>query len=234
MIPHIESGVPGFDEFTSPDMGNGGIPENTVTLVYGPPKTGKSILCNQFLFSGLKNEEPCLYIATDQGLSQLQDVMREFHWFIDLFLENHFLYIIDAISDIYANNLEKSDNIFYSYANNPTDLMVKVVAGIRFVNQKNPRFRSVLDSLTTLLAFNDHMLVMRVLKAYIMRIKEAGGTAFITYTDGSADITTETIIKSMVDNIFRLDGENLQVEAMKGIGKRDAPYEITGKGLIIE
>jgi len=48
MIPRIESGIPGFDELTSSNDGTGGIPENTATLIYGPPKTGKSIFTNQF------------------------------------------------------------------------------------------------------------------------------------------------------------------------------------------
>jgi KaiC/GvpD/RAD55 family RecA-like ATPase len=234
MIPHIESGIPGFDEFSKPNTGNGGIPENTVTMVYGPPKTGKSIFCNQFIYQGLLKEEPGLYITTDQGINQLEHVMKEFKWFIDLFLEKRFLYVIDAISDMYTDEMEQNNTVVTSYVNNPTDLMVKVVSGIKFVYQKNPRFRSVLDSITTLLTFNDHLLVMRVLKAYIMRIKEAGGSAFITYTEGAADNKTETMIKSMVDNIIRLDSETIYVEAMKGVEKREAHYKITEKGLIIE
>ena len=111
--------------------------------------------------------------------------------------------------------------------------MVKIGSGVKYVYTNNPRFRSVLDSSTTLLAYNDNMLIVRVLKAYIMRIKEAGGTPIITYTEDSADKMVETMIKSMVDNIIRLDGEKLTVEAMRGIGKRSSSYQITDEGLII-
>ncbi len=55
MIPCIESGIPGFDELTRSDTGTGGIPENSSTLIYGPPKTGKTIFCNQFAYKGLFN-----------------------------------------------------------------------------------------------------------------------------------------------------------------------------------
>jgi len=41
MIACIESGIPGFDELTRTESFMGGIPENSTTLVYGPPKTGK-------------------------------------------------------------------------------------------------------------------------------------------------------------------------------------------------
>ena len=37
MIPRIPSGISSFDDMVSSN-GTGGIPENTVTLVYGPPK----------------------------------------------------------------------------------------------------------------------------------------------------------------------------------------------------
>lgn len=233
MIPCIESGISGFDELTRPDTGTGGIPENSVTLVYGPPKTGKSVFCNQFAFSGLKNEEPCLYISTDQGTRDLERIMTEFQWFIDIFLENQLLFIVDAVSNMSVTSSPESDTIVTSYVNNPTDLMVKVVSGIRFIHKKNPRFRSVLSSLTTLLAYNDSLMIVRVLKAYIMRIKEAGGSALITYTEGTTNKKTEIMIKAMVDNILRLDGKILTVEAMKGIGKREAPYKITDQGVII-
>nr|WP_279383495.1 ATPase domain-containing protein [Methanobacterium formicicum] len=38
----IETGIPGLDELLSLNDGEG-FPQNTTTLVYGPPKVGKSI-----------------------------------------------------------------------------------------------------------------------------------------------------------------------------------------------
>ena len=233
MIPCIESGIPGFDKLIRSEGGTGGIPENTSTLIYGPVKTGKSIFSNQFAYHGLLNDEPCLYITTDQGIKQLETYMMEFQWPIKNYLEDKSLYVIDTISDISEEKPIESENIISSHVKNPTDIMVKVGSGVHYIYKNNPRFRSVLDSATTLLAYNDGMLIVRVLKAYIMRIKEAGGTPIITYTEDSADKMVETMIKSMVDNIIRLDGEKLTVEAMRGIGKKSYPYKITDEGLII-
>lgn len=232
MIPHIESGISGFDDFTSTSMGKGGIPENSFTLIYGPPNTGKSLFSYQFLFNGLKNEEPGLFISTVNGIYELENFITHNKWFINIFFKNDLLFIIDAQKDPYPN-VEGHEAIVTSFADNPTDLMVKVVAGIRYFRE-HPRFRSVLDSLTTLLELNDQMLIMRVLKTYIMRIKESGGSGLITYVEGSADQKTEIMIKSMVDNIIRLDGNTLHLEAMKGLGRREASYEINDDGLIIK
>ena len=77
-------------------------------------------------------------------------------------------------------------------------MMVKVGIGSRSVYKKSNHFRSVLDSLNTLLAFNPDQMVVRVLKAYLRRINEAGGTGVIAYTAGITDPETEKEIISTV------------------------------------
>jgi len=233
MIPCIESGTPGFEELTKSDDGTGGIPENSSTLIYGPAKTGKSIFSNQFAYKGLLNDEPCLYITTDQGIKQLESMMFDLGRPIEKFIENKTLYVIDTTSNLSEGKPQQTKNIISSHIDNPTDIMVKVGVGVHYVNTNNTRFRSVIDSATTLLTYNENMLIIRVLKAYLMRINEAGGTPIIIYTEDSADKIVETMLKSMVDNIVRLDGKELTIEAMKGIGKRSSPYQITDQGIII-
>ncbi len=235
LILRIQSGVPGLDQITADSKtGMGGIPENTATLVYGPPKVGKSIFCYQFMHGGLSLDEPCLYVLTDYGIKQLQQNTSDFGWDLDNYIEQEMLYIVDAISSISGTKIINTENYSSSSVHNPTDIMVKLGVGTRYISQRSPRFRSILDSLTTLFAFNQELLIVRVLTAYIMRIREAGGTALITYTEGSADIKVETMLKAVVDNVIKLDGEYLTIEAMVGCGKKKAPYKITNKGIIIE
>jgi len=181
MILRIPSGIPGLDVLAAGD-GVGGIPENTVTLVYGPPKVGKSIFCYQFMYNGLLQGEPCLYITADYGIKQFQQNTRDFGWELDKYFHEESLYLIDAISSVSGNKIMDTPTYLSSSVHNPTDIMVKLGVGTRFISGNSPRFRSVLDSLTTLMAFNQEMLIVRVLTAYIMRIKEDGGTGIVTYT----------------------------------------------------
>ncbi|MBI5681407.1 MAG: ATPase [Methanobacterium sp.] len=235
MIVRLESGIPGFDELTSDQKtGIGGLPENTTTLIYGPPKTGKSIFCYQFMYRGLQKDEPCLYLLTDYGLNQLDQNAKHFNFNLDEYIQNEMLYIIDTASGISETAISETETYKTSSVNNPTEIMIKLKTGTQFLFKKYSLFRSLLDSMTTLLAFNDDMLVIRVLKAYILRVKEAGGTLIITYTEGSADPQIETMLKALVDNIIRFDGENVSIEAMVGCGKRKAPYEITDEGINIK
>jgi len=233
MIPRITSGISSFDELVSSD-GTGGIPENTVTLVYGPPKVGKSIFCYQFMYNGLENNEPCLYITSDYGIKQLQQNTLDFGWEMNKYFHNQTLYLIDAISSVSGNKIMDTPTYVSSSVHNPTDIMVKLGVGTRFISKKSTSFRSILDSLTTLIAFNDEMLIVRVLTAYIMRIKESGGTAIVTYTEGSADSKVETMLKSIVDNIIHLNGDEITIEAMVGVGKKKSNYVINDNGIKVE
>ena len=48
-LERIKTGIPGLDSIIS-----GGIPKNTITLISGPPGSGKTILCLQFLYQGIE------------------------------------------------------------------------------------------------------------------------------------------------------------------------------------
>ncbi len=229
MLSRIPVGVTGLDEIFLEEGGL--LPENTVTLVYGPPKVGKSLLAYHFIYEGLENDEPCLYIGTDQSLSDLKRDMTLFGWEIDEHVKNGSFYMVDTVST--SPEAELKSNYFLSSIDHPTDMMVKLDEALHGIVLKSPRFRSVLDSLTTLMALNDELLVIRVLTAYIMRIKERGGTAIVTYTEGASNPKLEAILKAIVDNMIYLDGENLTIEAMIGSGKITAPYKITGNGMVV-
>ena len=126
MTKSIESGIPGFDELIMSDDNEGGITEKSITLIYGPPKTGKSIFCNQFVYHGLLNQEPSLYVTTDHSMKQLQNIMMDFQWYIQNYIQNQTLYIIDGISHLSGANLIETNNVKSSSVGNPADMMVKV------------------------------------------------------------------------------------------------------------
>jgi KaiC/GvpD/RAD55 family RecA-like ATPase len=233
----IESGISGYDNLTASNELSGGIPDHTTTLIYGPPKTGKTIFCNQFTYHGLQNGEPCLYITTDHGIRQLQNNMMGFEWYIQNYIQNENLYIIDGISQLGGAKAQDTNNIKTSTIGNPADMMVKVGIGSRFVFRKSSHFRSVLDSVNTMFAFNQHQMVIRVLNAYIRRISEAGGAGIMAYTEGVTDPATEEELISLFDNTIRLDGEYItvtsQLENDNSLNKFKSTYNITDKGIVV-
>ncbi len=221
-----------MDDFLASAGFTDGFPENTTTLIYGPPKVGKSIFCYQFAYHGMSINEPCLYVTADEGMKQIQQNMIDFGWFLQSFMDEELLYVIDSISSLTGVPIENTSTYTLSKINDPTDLMVKIGLGTRFVFKKSNEFRSVFDSLTSLFAFNPEPMVIRFLKTYLRRLKEAGATVIVTYTEGVTDERTEKTLKSIVDNLIMFDGNYMTYKSNLGfIGTVE--YEITDQGLVL-
>ena len=228
MIPIARSGIKGLDELIG-----GGFPNNTMTLVYGPPKTGKSIFCYQFLNQTIVDDEFSLYVMTDYNLEQLEEIMMSFNWFIHDFIQKNKLYVMDIASGS-VGAVQKETAIFkISSPQNPTEIISEIIEELQSIYQKTHAFNSILDSATSLFVYNAPILIIRVLKSYTMRIKLAGGTGMITYTQGAVDSQIETMLKAIVDNIIHLDGKKITIEAMKGCDQITAEYKITDEGICI-
>lgn len=68
----IKTGIPNLDEIIS-----GGLPRNTITLVSGPPGSGKTILCCQFLHKGIEEGDKCLFFTLDRKVEKLLNQAKE-------------------------------------------------------------------------------------------------------------------------------------------------------------
>ncbi len=68
----IKTGIPGLDSLIS-----GGIPKCTITLISGPPGSGKTILCLQFIYKGIEEGDKCLFFTLDKKVGKLLNQARE-------------------------------------------------------------------------------------------------------------------------------------------------------------
>jgi len=71
-LERINTGIENLDELIQ-----GGFPKGSITLVSGPPGSGKSIFCFQFLHEGLKNGERCLFLTLDKKVEGLLEQSSE-------------------------------------------------------------------------------------------------------------------------------------------------------------
>jgi KaiC/GvpD/RAD55 family RecA-like ATPase len=62
-IERVKTGVKGLDELLC-----GGIPKESITLISGPPGSGKSIFCYQFIAKGVEGGQKCLYLTLDKKI----------------------------------------------------------------------------------------------------------------------------------------------------------------------
>lgn len=71
-LERIKTGVEGLDGIIG-----GGLPKNSITLVSGPPGSGKSIFCFQFLYEGVKKGEKCLFLTLDKKVDGILTQAKE-------------------------------------------------------------------------------------------------------------------------------------------------------------
>jgi len=72
----IATGINGLDELV-----DGGFPEGRVILVIGGPGTGKTIMCSQFLYKGIyENQENGIFVSLDESKDHFYSEMQKFGW----------------------------------------------------------------------------------------------------------------------------------------------------------
>lgn len=227
-IKRISSGVESLDK----EIG-GGLPEGTITLVYGAPKAGKSVFAYHFLMEAIRTNVPCLFVMTDYDTEQLSVALSSFGWDIADARQKGMVRLVDMTSTIMENIMEgSSGTLQYVSVADLTDLMVHTAEAIRTFSQEGKAFRAVLDSLTPLFIYNPPLIVAKFLRNFALKMKGAGSAGIvITYVDGSVDSQSELILKSSVDNLLYLREKELVVEGMLGTPKLRMAYQITDDGM---
>jgi len=72
----IATGINGLDELV-----DGGFPEGRVILVIGGPGTGKTIMCSQFLYKGIyENQENGVFLSLDESKGHFYSEVQKFGW----------------------------------------------------------------------------------------------------------------------------------------------------------
>ena len=70
-MERISTGVPGFD-----DMVAGGLPARRLHILCGPPGSGKTTFCAQFVTAGARQGERVLYVTMHETIDELVADMR--------------------------------------------------------------------------------------------------------------------------------------------------------------
>ena len=87
-LKRIGTGIPGLDESIE-----GGIPKGFSVIVTGPPGTGKTTFCMQYLIEGVKNNEKCIFFSFEERVEQLVQHFMRFGWDIGKHIDDGYLEI---------------------------------------------------------------------------------------------------------------------------------------------
>jgi len=91
-VDRLSTGVPGLDELLQ-----GGIPKGFFVAVTGEPGTGKTILCMHFIWEGLRNGQPGIYVTTEESRDSIVRQAEMFGWdFLD-YMTRGDLIVVDGL-----------------------------------------------------------------------------------------------------------------------------------------
>ena len=115
----------------------GGIPRGHTILLSGSCGTGKTILCEEFLFNGAKEGEPGVYIALSEPKEKILKNVDNFKFYDKSLMDNKMVQFVDITTDARLKGLELQN-------------VPGVISLMRNVIEENNAKRVVMDSVTHL------------------------------------------------------------------------------------
>lgn len=203
----VSTGIIGLDEIL-----NGGIPEKNVVLLSGGPGTGKSIFSQQFLWHGLQNNEPGIYVALEEHPIQVRQNMSQFGWNIKPFEEKGLFALIDAFTAGFGKSKEFEKYIVRDL-NDLHDFIDVLRQAIKDINAK----RVVIDSVTTL-----YLNKPTYARSIILQLKRVlAGTGCTSLLVSQVSIDERGFggpgVEHGVDGIIRLDLDEIKGELKRSL-----------------
>lgn len=216
----IKTGIDRLD-----NLMNGGIPSKSNILIYASPFIGRDELLQSFALSGLKENQPVMFVLTDKAFLDMRNVMKNLD-------ENFLTYekkgLVKYI-DIYSASIQaKEEDPSVEFVDSALD-MSGISAAINNAQKdiigKSDSHRLILDSLSTLLAYSDAKAVFRFLQVLGGRCKRAGATSLFSMEYGMHGENEVQTMKHVMDGVLELrestSGLHLRVQGCGDVVSRN-------------
>ena len=90
----LSSGVPGFDELVE-----GGLLSDRLYVVSGPPGSGKTTFCSQFVTQGVRQGADCLYVTMHETRAELEQDMSGYEFGFDRAVQSDSFEFLNLVTD---------------------------------------------------------------------------------------------------------------------------------------
>lgn len=231
----VKTFIEGLDELIE----GGFIPQSTILLA-GKTGTGKSSFCIEYIYRGTKNEEPGIYVSTEESEKDIKaDAATVFGWDLDELEKNNKLRILTIRPEFPSQATMDESKILKIYVYDLVDQISELVKEVRAK-------RVVVDSMSVLELFiKDRFLGRIAMNYFIESLKEMGVTTILTTTvpEDENILSNLGIIEYLVDGIIKLDyipvteefKRTLTIRKMRRIDHSTYihPFEITREGIKI-
>lgn len=193
----LSTGVINLDEKME-----GGFSEGSVNLITGKTGTAKTALCASFLYQGAEENQPGVYVTTEEREKDIVgDIKEMFNWDLKRLEEMDLLKIISLKPIFPTERVENLNRLARSYI---SDFLSKLEEAIKEMDAK----RVVVDSVSLIEMFVQDEYIARVaLSSLVEKLKESGVTSLLvgTVPETSEGLTGGGIIEYLVDGIVKLE-----------------------------
>ena len=218
--------ISGLDEIL-----NGGLPSGRTTLVVGEPGSGKTVMGMEFIFRGVINGEPGIYLGFEESVRTFRENALTFGWNMESLEKANRLFLMEG-------RLDPEAVVSGKFGLKP---MLSIISGkAKEIGAK----RVVIDALDVLLwLFETPLQVRSELHQLNRWLAESGLTTILTLKlRGEYPVSLfQDFFYSMADCVIHLDSRvlnqvstrRLQVIKYRGsiFGRNEYPFIITDWGI---
>lgn len=187
-MERLRTGIVGLDRLLQ-----GGLPKGSVTLVIGPPGSGKSLLAKQFLYEGLRHSEDSILMSSSESLETVRQITETFGW-----QSLRPLSFIDCYS--WKLGVKSPEAVDLTQL---TEVSIKVSQAIEPKNMI-PASRFVFDSFTDVLLNNEIERAIHFLSTIQTKLTRANVTGMIVTDEGLHDEKTLSAIEYICSGTIRM------------------------------
>lgn len=202
----MKTGIQKLDEVL-----DGGLQEKTSILLLGAPKSGKTTFGMQFLFEGLKSSEYGLCIITNNFPENFVKDLNKFGE-VEHILQNGLLRFVDCYS-VHVG-VPKESTVFIIRVNGPTalnEINIAVSEILKSIpSEKNVRL--VLDSISTLLLYNNPNVVLEFVQVISGKCKTCKSNSLFIAEEGMHDEKYITSLNALLDTTIHLNQKEKRLE----------------------
>ncbi len=215
-------------------------------ILIGPPGTGKSIFCKQFLGNAAEGGGLAVYVCIEEPARKVRDDLALLGFDVARREKTGLLKIVELHSIISGTEAHRREIGISGWikGHQKEEPLAEVHRALEALVVGVDRPTLVLDSLSTIFLERDEKAILKLIQDLLATLNSLDALSLFSLTLGSQDERTVNVLRSLFDGVLELKVEEidggtrrmLRVFSLKGVKHRAdwVRFSISDKGVSIE